>query len=262
MESAADTVLLFGNSKVAKIAVPELIEREVFILSGQAGQIPVQTPHLIDWGVNWLVMDEIEHERGRWEDAYLLGAIRQMASLHDAFENAGVLTSPILRKPFGRDIGKMFLESAQAAQYLSSPLIEVLENPAVLIEALNELPLTLTHGDPWPHNMLRSGDEIIWIDWTHASAAPAVADLASWLDQTPFAIGRTIDRRVHIDAYLEARSSTIDEEVFGRGLDAARVAWFLAYDAPNLGALAEESAPLAETMVREAERALEAVKAH
>lgn len=260
LESTADAVLLFGNSKVAKIASPELIERESFVISGQAGELPVTTPHLVDWGVNWLVMDEVEFDRGRWSDEELIEAVRQMARLHDEFEDAIVLTSPVLRKPFSRDLGRLFRETASVAAHLSNELIEVLEDPAVLTEALDQLPLTLTHGDPWPHNMLRDPQGIVWIDWTQASAAPAVADLASWLDQTPFAIGRTIDRRAHIDAYLEARSKEVDAGAFARALDAARVAWFLAFDAPNLSSLADESAALAETMVREAERALAAVR--
>lgn len=258
--STADSVLLFGNSKVAKIAAPELIERETFVISGQAGELPIATPRLVDWGVNWLVMDEIDYDRGRWADDELFDAIRQMAQLHDAFEDAIVLTSPVLRKPFSRDLGRLFRESAPVAGLLSGELLEVLEDPAILTEALDRLPLTLTHGDPWPHNMLRGPDGIVWIDWTQASAAPAVADLASWLDQTPFAIGRTIDRKAHIDAYIEARSSPADPQAFAKALDAARVAWFLAFDAPNLSSLAEESSALAATMVHEAERALAAVK--
>lgn len=260
LESTAGAVLLFGNSKVAKIASPELIERESFVISGQAGELPVATPRLVDWGVNWLVMDEIEYDRGRWDDDDLLTAVRQMARLHDEFQDAIVLTSPVLRKPFSRDLGRLFRESAPVAGHLSDALIEVLEDPAILTEALEQLPLTLTHGDPWPHNMLRGTEGIVWIDWTQASAAPAVADLASWLDQTPFAIGRTIDRRAHIDAYLDARTKAVDAQAFAKALDAARVAWFLAFDAPNLSSLAEESSALAETMVHEAERALAAVR--
>lgn len=260
LETSADAVLLFGNSRVAKIAPPELIERETFVISGQAGKLPVATPRLVDWGVNWLVMEAIAYDRGRWSDDDLHKAVRQMAALHDRFEDSVVLTSPVLRRPFGRDLGRLFRESATAAEHLSSSLIEVLEDPAVLTDALDLIPLTLAHGDPWPHNMLRGPDEIVWIDWSHASAAPAVADLASWLDQTPFAIGRTIDRKAHIDTYLDARSKVIDAVAFAKALDAARVAWFLAYDAPNLGSLADESEALAETMVREAERALAAVQ--
>lgn len=260
LESTADAVLLFGNSKVAKIASPELIERESFVISGQAGELPVATPRLVDWGVNWLVMDEVEYDRGHWTDDELFDAVTQMALLHDEFEDAMVLSSPVLRKPFSRDLGRMFRETASVAGHLSETLIDVLENPAVLTDALDQLPLTLAHGDPWPHNMLRGPEGIVWIDWTQASAAPAVADLASWLDQTPFAIGRTIDRKTHIDIYLEARSKAVDAQAFAKALDAARVAWFLAFDAPNLSSLADESAALAETMVREAERALAAVK--
>jgi thiamine kinase-like enzyme len=107
---------------------------------------------------------------------------------------------------------------------------------------------TLSNGE-----MLR--DRLVWIDWCHASVGPPVADLASWLDQTPFAIGRPIDRLTHINAYLEAWESPPERDTFLKSLDAARVLWFFAYDLPQLAVIGRSNPDLVAKLNEEALRA-------
>jgi thiamine kinase-like enzyme len=107
---------------------------------------------------------------------------------------------------------------------------------------------TLSNGE-----MLR--DRLVWIDWCHASVGPPAADLASWLDQTPFAIGRPIDRLTHINAYLEAWESPPERDTFLKSLDAARVLWFFAYDLPQLAVIGRSNPDLVAKLNEEALRA-------
>jgi hypothetical protein len=79
----------------------------------------------------------------------------------------------------------------------------------------------------------------VWVDWEQASAGPAAADLATWLDQTPWHTGRSFDQAGHLDRYFAARRLPVDRERFLRALDAASVLWFFAYDLSRLEADAD-----------------------
>ena len=93
----------------------------------------------------------------------------------------------------------------------------------------------MLHGDPWPANVLRPGlGRRVWIDWEMASLGPAAADLAAWLDQTPWHTGGSVGG--DLEAYLGARAHPVDRARFERALDAAMVLWFLSYDVPHLAA--------------------------
>jgi hypothetical protein len=90
------------------------------------------------------------------------------------------------------------------------------------------------------------------LDWEQASTGPAAADLATWLDQTPWFLRREIDGDEHLAAYLAARRRPVDPVDFRRAVDAASVVWFLAFDVPRL----PEAPPwLAEHMVSAREEA-------
>lgn len=258
LEGPGDPRILVGNGYVAKIGSPEVIERERLLLTQALGPLPMTVPHVIDWDIAWLVTEQIEDSQSEWTEDQLASALTQLARLHDEFEESRALESPLLRRPLGRDLNELLGDARASGWALPDPLAELLTNPAPIIEVLRAGPQTLLHGDPWPWHLRRSGSEVIWVNWSQASVGPASADLASWLDQTPFHVGRPIDRLTAIHTYLDARSKRPDEKIFFAGLDAARVLWFLAFDVPNLQALAESSPDLAEKMNEEAGRALDA----
>lgn len=258
LEGSQDPRVFFGNGYVAKIGSPDVIERERTILTQALGPMPMGLPHLIDWDIAWLVTEDVPDSKSEWTDEELMTALGQLAELHDDFESGRALESPALRRPLGRDLGELLAASRSSGWALPEGLSELLANPASLVEVMRAGPQTLLHGDPWPWQIRRSGSELVWVNWGQASVGPAAADLASWLDQTPFHVGRPIDRLGHIHSYLDSRKKKPDQDEFFAALDAARVLWFLAFDVPNLPALAESSPDLAETMNHEATRANEA----
>ncbi|MGH8975417.1 MAG: phosphotransferase family protein, partial [Acidimicrobiia bacterium] len=160
----------------------------------------------------------------------------------------------VLRRPFEGTTTDGLLGPARPHAHLLPPLLAgLLGAPAPLLEVLGREPVTLLHGDPWPANIRRPGaGSRVWLDWEQASTGPAAADLATWLDQTPWSLRREIDAGEHLAGYLAARHRPVDPVAFGRAVDAASVVWFLAFDVPRL----PEAPPwLAEHMVSAREEA-------
>ncbi len=229
--------VLSGNGRVARIGPPEAIAREVFVLGLE--ELPVTVPPLVAAGQGWVVTAEVADDEDPWSDADLDGALADLARLHDAFE--GALPSgavPVLRRPFDGATTEALLGPARPhAAALPSLLAGLLADPTPLLEVLGGEPVTLTHGDPWPANIRRPGPgRRVWVDWEQASAAPAAADLATWLDQTPWHLRREVDAGGHLSAYLDARRRPVDPAAFRRAVDAASVMWFLAFDVSELAA--------------------------
>lgn len=258
LDGFGDPRAFAGNGYVAKIGLPDSIERERTALTLE--RLPMPVPHVIDWDISWIVVEEIKDSGTDWSDDDLVAALEQLAAMHDHYQESSTLESPVFRRPLGRDLNELMSDARTSGWQLPGDLTEMLANPAPLIDILRIGPQTLLHGDPWPFHLRRSGGEIFWLDWAQVSVGPAAADLASWLDQAPFHVGRPIDRLAQINAYFDARTTEVDKTVFFAGLDAARLLWFLAYDVPNLPALAEQSPDLAEKMNEEALRALEAFR--
>lgn len=258
LDGFGDPRAFAGNGYVAKVGLPDSIERERMALTLES--LPMPVPHVIDWDISWIVEEEIKDAGTGWSDDDLVAALEQLAAMHDRFEGSAVLESPVIRRPLGRDLNELMSDARASGWVLPGDLGEMLMNPSPLVDVLRLGPQTLLHGDPWPFHLRRSGGEIFWLDWTQVSMGPAAADLASWLDQAPFHVGRPIDRLTHINAYIEARQTEVDKAVFFAGLDSARLLWFLAYDVPNLPGLAEQSPDLAEKMNEEALRALDAFR--
>ncbi len=255
---STDEITVFaGSGYCARYGLPEAIARERAILLKEFDGIPLAVPQVIDWDLTWIVHEDLRATRD-WTDEEVLKAVAELARFHEALENSPHLVSSILKRPFGRDSAETLSEARAAGWELPSPLNDLLLDPSPLIEALTALPPTILHGDPWPANVAKRGEEFVWMNWWQASLGPGVADFAAWIDQTPFHIGRTVDRLSQIRAYLEARSNPLDEKAFSKGLDAARIYWFLAYDVPQLPALAESRPDLAQTMNTEAYRAWQA----
>lgn len=255
---STDEITVFaGRGYCARYGLPDVIARERAILLREFDGIPLSFPQVIDWDITWIVTEDLKTSR-EWTDEQLCGALRELSRFHEAFEGSPHLVSSVLRRPFGRDSADLLTAARASGWQLPSPLDELLLDPAPLLEALDALPHTILHGDPWPANVAKRDSEFIWMNWWQASVGPGVADFASWLDQTPFHVGRIVDRLGQINEYLDARSRPLDRNAFAKGLDAARIYWFLAYDVPQLPALQKRRPDLAETMNQEAGRAWQA----
>jgi hypothetical protein len=227
--------VLAGNGRVARIGRAEVVAREAFVL-GLEGR-PVEVPPLVDAGEGWVVTGEVADDHGPWDDADLWAALEDLARLHDAYADALPEGAAVLRRPFRRATTDQLLAPARSAGHpLPDVLARVLDNPGPVLAVLAAEAGTLLHGDPWPGNIRRpEPGRRVWVDWEQASAGPAAADLATWLDQTPWFLRREIEAGEHVARYLAARRRPVDGTAFRRAVDAASVIWFLAFDVPRLG---------------------------
>lgn len=223
-----------GGGLVAKVGPPDVVAREASVL---ATALPLSVPFLVDAGPGWMVMTAEDDDEGPWSDADLHAALADLAALHDAFHSYTLEDGDaFLRRPFTPGgIEALLVPTRRLSFPLPRPLADLLVDPDPMLDAADAEPITVLHGDPWPANILRPAPgRRIWIDWEMASLGPAAADVASWLNQTPWHTGRPADG--HLEAYLGARALPVDRARFERALDAATVLWFLAYDVPRLAA--------------------------
>lgn len=255
---SGEVVVYAGGGYQAHVGPPDAVARERLVLLRElAKDIPLFLPQVLDWDITWTVVEDLR-PTDAWSDEDVMAAVAELSRLHETFERSDDLTSPLLRRPFDRDCDEVLAPARECGWQLPDPLAQLLEDPSPLLEVLGCMPETLLHGDPWPANVALRGSERVWLNWWQLSVGPGVADLASWLDQTPFQLGRVVDRLTEIEAYLAARDEPFDRKLFGAALDASRIFWFLACDVPQLPELAAQRPDLAETMNREALRALEA----
>ena len=226
-----------GGGLVAKVGPPDVVAREAAML---ATPLPVRVPVLVDRGPDWIVMTAVDDDDGPWSQQELHGALADLAQLHDEFEHSEPLQA--LRRPFTPAGADALLAPVRRLGVPLPPrLASLLADPAPLLAATADEPRTVLHGDPWPGNVLRpSAGRRVWIDWEMASVGPAAADLATWLNQTPWHPGvpaETVDSQGEtVEIYLSSRSRAVDRERFLRALEAASVLWFLAFDVPQLAA--------------------------
>jgi hypothetical protein len=257
---AGDCRVFSGAGLVAKVGPPDVVAREAAVL---ATPLPLSKPVLVDTGPGWLVMTADGDDPGPWRKGELQASLADLARLHDTFEEAVGLPAEHLRRPFTTEGAATLLGPVRRLGFdLPASLAQVLADPTVILAAAAEEPVTLLHGDPWPGNVLRpSAGRRVWIDWEMASVGPAAADVATWLNQTPWhervPEGALGGREVEI--YLSTRSRPVDRSRFKRALHAAAVLWFLAYDVPHLAAGAAEDQ--AETLVEGALHALDRLAA-
>jgi hypothetical protein len=240
--------VLRGEGRVAKMGPVAVIEAEAALLEIGAS-LPLRVPQLFDRGPGWLLIEDIGDTKETWSDADLAGALTDLAALHDMFVDSEMLSHVWLRHPFGPDLDGLLALGREDARILPRPLRSLLEDPSPLLTILAQEPNTVLHGDPWPANVRRPDpDQRVWLDWEQASVGPAAADVATWLDQTPWHVGHAIDDEWHLRRYLSARTTPVDETRFRAAVDAASLLWFFAFDLPNLG---DADSRLAQRMVRQ-----------
>jgi hypothetical protein len=271
----SDARVLRSNGFVAKLMSSGLAEREAKIFELASDTFPLRVPRIVDSGISWVLMKEVPHNAGAWSVADLEQALYELATLHEAFTDSELLKEKDwLRDPLDRDLDMLLAEARTLKDLLDDDLQALLADPSEIVEFLSRQPQTLLHGDPFPRNILRAKDDVeldavsngssdsrlVWIDWCHASVGPPAADLASWLDQTPWAIEGPIDRLSHINAYLAGWKNPPDRDAFLKALDASRVLWFFAYDLPSLHGVDEVDPKIVSKINEEASRAYEAFK--
>jgi len=246
--SAGACQVLRGRGLVAKIGPVAVIEAEVALLELRES-LPLAVPALLERGSGWLLLEDVRDLGGPWSDDDLAGSLADLAALHDAFVDSPALDHAWLRHPFGPDLDGLLALAREGPGGLPDPLGDLLHDPSPLLEILARQPATILHGDPWPANVRRPAPgRRVWLDWEQASVGPAAADVATWLDQTPWHLEHAIDVDWHLDRYLAARRPPVAVADFHAAVDAASLLWFFAFDLPNLG---EADSRLAQRMVRQ-----------
>lgn len=252
VSGAGEARVLRGGGYVAKSGPVSVITPEAEILR-LGPSLPIEVPPIVEVGDEWLLAADVDDRAGAWTNDELMDALADLAALHEAFVTSALLARPWLRRPFGADLDGLLALARHARPPLPAPLTALLADPAPLLTVLHGQPRTLLHGDPWPANIRRPAPgRRVWVDWEQASVGPAAADVATWLDQTPWHLGHAIDDDAHLARYLAARKLPPDEHAFRDAVAAASIVWFFAFDAPNLD---DAPAPTVTRLVERAEHA-------
>ncbi|HYP19477.1 MAG TPA: aminoglycoside phosphotransferase family protein [Chloroflexia bacterium] len=107
--------------------------------------------------------------------------------------------------------------------------LDVLDNPACLLDTLTGMPQTLIHGDYWPGNIAMRADGPAVFDWQLVGVGPAPYDLACFHSSSRWWFGRLPLSLTEMRSYYLARLNeqlgySVDRYSFDTGMDAAR-AW-------------------------------------
>jgi aminoglycoside phosphotransferase (APT) family kinase protein len=142
--------------------------------------------------VHWFVTPLYEGEHLTFEDEVPRPVVESLARVHAHFSRVVQLGwLPRLDGDTCRQVVDAALQGLSAAQQRQPhallaqayrELASVGEDPAVRT-ALAALPLTMTHGDVHPWNIVRlPGDRAVLIDWGNARLAPPMLDLANLVE--------------------------------------------------------------------------------
>lgn len=213
------SAVLRGRGRVAKVGPSA--RRNAVVLSLD---LPLRRPQLLDYGADWVVMEDVPDHEAPWTPAELMTLLPDLAALH------AVTVDPLIGSPLDEPLLTWSLRVG-AFGNLSVPLPKalrsVLEDPTPLLQVLTAGPRVLLHTDPYRANIRRpSPGERVWIDWDDAVLGPPALDLAAWLLEGPWFLGRIIDRE-------EARAE-YGEEVDDVQLDAAVLLITLTQDLVSL----------------------------
>ena len=153
-----------------------------------------------------------------WSLADELGALGDLAKLHAAFWEMQVGSSGWLR-PLQETIYADLKAARRGVRLLRQiggwhgiitedrlTLMEVLlADPSKLLAAVDKLPVTLLHGDPWQPNWIILGDRRVLLDWQTACVGPAIWDVVYFLEMSGEGGGALrIGEEEAVRAYLDA----------------------------------------------------------
>jgi hypothetical protein len=221
-------VVLAGNGLIAKIGPGA--PREAFVLGLS---LPVATPSLVAQADRWVVTEEVTDAGDPWSESDLFVLLDDLAALHDAFvDRADILSNSPLDVPL--PVYLDHLSGYGDLEGLPPSVRHVIEEPGPILDVLTTASRTLVHGDPYRRNVRRpSHGGRVWIDWEDAVWSAAELDLAAWLFDGPWHLGRRIDRDRAVKRYLEGRSH-VDPEGFEQRLDAAILLMTVSQDLASL----------------------------
>ncbi len=153
-----------------------------------------------------------------WSFADELGALSDLAKLHAAFWEMPVSSSGWL-KPVQATIHADLKAARRGVRLLRqiggwhgiitedrlNLMDALLADPSKLLAALDKLPVTLLHGDPWQPNWIILGDRRVLLDWQTTCVGPAIWDVVYYLEMSGEGGGTLrIGKEEAVCAYLDA----------------------------------------------------------
>ncbi|MBN1267822.1 MAG: aminoglycoside phosphotransferase family protein [Anaerolineales bacterium] len=239
---------------VTRIGLAGVGKREVGVYRFLATQLPVAVPDLVacsEYG-EWLVLDYFQDhtDPGGWTGLDYAQALQDLASLHDRFWDLGrdLLTYNWLARPLETDFEIHVSAAAKAieelvyreepsvlagSQKLVAAFAALTINAGIILEALQDQPRVLLHGDYWPGNIAEDGfGRHIVYDWQHAAIGPAVLDLVGfckkscwWFDPLPIPEEQIV--RMYRTLIQQSVGYTWTEDCWNRVWDSALMWCFL-----------------------------------
>ena len=164
---------------------------------------------------NWFITPFYAGTALTFQDEVPAGVVRSLARLHHYFQGQTE------RFEFLYRIDASFLKNtlANAVKALESAALEA-QNPIFehglehlcktekngkIFQALESLPVTLTHGDMHPVNLIRlPGGQTVLIDWGNARIAPAMLDIANLIELD------SENWHIYLQAWQEVSGRSID----------------------------------------------------
>ena len=175
-------------------------------------------------GLTWLVIDYLDGaERANWDSAAILPAARWLARFHTTMErrvDAPELAflsrydEPFLT-PWATRADRLVGETGRR-RFAWWPRLS--ECYCECVELLLKAPTTVIHGEFYPSNVLRVGDEIRPVDWESAAVGAGEIDLASLVEGWPERLARECVENYGVIRWPQGAPAS-----FERALDAARV---------------------------------------
>ncbi len=158
------------NDQVAHTSIPRIVDSGVFE------------------GQTWFIYPYYAGEALSWDDPVPKELLHMMAQVHWRFEGREDEFSEVLRVDRSFllqcfDSGVTSLASQGELFYQELALLKQIREDEQVYSVLKSLPMTLTHGDVHPGNLIRAGvEQAMLIDWGNARFAPAALDLANMVD--------------------------------------------------------------------------------
>jgi hypothetical protein len=218
--------VLRGRGLVAKVG--PTAARNALVLGSH---LPLSRPALVAAGPDWVVMEEVADHGGDWDEAQVFDLVGDLAVLHSA--EVGALVGSELDEPL---VAWWRRVSAYGNLDVGLPrsFLAVLAEPRTVFDVLADARPRLVHTDPYRRNIRRPAPgERVWIDWDDALLGPPALDLAAWMLDGHWFLGRTIDPEEVLESY-QRHEVDGTPAITSAELDAALVLVTVTQDLPSL----------------------------
>jgi thiamine kinase-like enzyme len=201
--------------------------RELAFYQSLADRVPVMTPTLLRYADNddltaLLLSAHTPARHAReWDRSAWLEVARQLAALHSIPlpDEDPWIDTPWLRQVLERppiSVAEGYWSGTDAADTIGP----VLKAPGTLAEAFRATPDSFLHGDCHVDNLLREGNQIVWVDWQVAGAGSPAGELA-FLWSRAQADGADLPYDAMLREYIAHRE--VDPALLRRALVAAEI---------------------------------------